>query len=80
MLIVSLQSWSKDLVSLKTPTAVLLNQEKEFDSFGFEAESKYLDLLVDEEAEGWSLFRKFKMVLCDTKVKKRKTYLGFKGF
>ncbi|XP_052819947.1 heat shock 70 kDa protein 12B-like [Mya arenaria] len=51
------------LVSLKTPTSVLLNPEGEFDKFGFEAEDKYATLAEDDEHHGWRLFRRFKMVL-----------------
>ncbi|XP_052819573.1 heat shock 70 kDa protein 12B-like [Mya arenaria] len=51
------------LVSLKTPTSVLLNPNGEFDSFGFEAEDKYATLAEDDEHLGWRLFRRFKMVL-----------------
>ena len=47
---------------------LLLDQDRKFDSFGFDAEEKYGDLLMDEEAEGWSLFRRFKMVLYDNPV------------
>ncbi|XP_052819941.1 heat shock 70 kDa protein 12A-like [Mya arenaria] len=51
------------LVSLKTPTSVLLNPEGGFDKFGFEAEDKYAILAADNEHHGWRLFRRFKMVL-----------------
>ncbi|XP_052819942.1 heat shock 70 kDa protein 12A-like [Mya arenaria] len=62
------QNWyagggSSKLVSLKTPTSVLLKPKGQFDSFGFEAEDKYADLAEDDEHHGWRLFRRFKMVL-----------------
>ncbi|XP_052819966.1 heat shock 70 kDa protein 12A-like [Mya arenaria] len=62
------QSWyagggASRLVSLKTPTSVLLTPEGEFDKFGFEAEDKYATLAEDNEHHGWRLFRRFKMVL-----------------
>ncbi|WAQ99241.1 HS12A-like protein [Mya arenaria] len=60
---IMLKRWAKHLTSLKTPTVLLLNQSKEFDSFGYEAEERYADLLLDESDEGWMLFRKFKMIL-----------------
>ncbi|KAJ8298343.1 hypothetical protein KUTeg_024874 [Tegillarca granosa] len=65
---ISANNWmagSRGLVSLKTPTAVLLNPKKEFDSFGFEAEDKYSDLADDDEHHGWYYFRRFKMMLHD---------------
>lgn len=57
-------SWSERLVSLKTPTSVLVNPDQQFDSFGYDAESKYAELLEEEDqGEGWALYRKFKMIL-----------------
>ncbi|XP_053391497.1 heat shock 70 kDa protein 12A-like [Mercenaria mercenaria] len=63
-------SWvagSEKLISLKCPTAVLLKPNKEFHSFGFEAENKYADLSEDNVHHGWYLFRRFKMALYETK-------------
>ncbi|KAJ8297926.1 hypothetical protein KUTeg_024457 [Tegillarca granosa] len=53
----------KNLFSLKTPTCVLLNPDKSFHSFGYEAEEKYSELAIDEEHEEWYYFRRFKMQL-----------------
>jgi len=64
-----LQSWAKTLVSLKTPTVLLLDPDRKFHAFGYEAEEKYSDLLTDEEADGWALFRRFKMALYHTEVR-----------
>ena len=62
-------SWSQRLVSLKTPTSVLVDPEGKFDSFGYEAETKYASLLEDEsDAEDWALYRKFKMILHNNPV------------
>lgn len=57
-------------MSLKTPTVLLLDPDRKFHSFGFEAEQKYSELLDDEESEGWTLFRRFKMSLYDNPVGK----------
>ncbi|XP_060556338.1 heat shock 70 kDa protein 12B-like [Ruditapes philippinarum] len=57
---------SAQLMSLKCPTAVLLTPEKEFHSFGFEAEDKFADLAEDDEHHDWYLFRRFKMSLYST--------------
>ncbi|KAH3808093.1 hypothetical protein DPMN_136443 [Dreissena polymorpha] len=54
---------SGKLISLKTPTSILLTQNGEFDSFGFDAEDKYSSLAADGKHHGWRLFRRFKMVL-----------------
>lgn len=57
-------SWSQRLISLKTSTSVLVDPYQKFDSFGYDAESKYAELLEEKGApEGWALYRKFKMVL-----------------
>ena len=50
-------------LSSKTPTVLLLTPEGEFDSFGYEAENKYLQLVEDEKQEGWRYFKHFKMQL-----------------
>ncbi|KAL5012280.1 hypothetical protein ScPMuIL_010831 [Solemya velum] len=51
------------LVSWKTPTTVLLNPDKTFDSFGYKAEEKYAELAEEEEHEEWYYFSRFKMML-----------------
>lgn len=69
--------WSKVLtsnwtggkvVTLKTPTALLLNSDKEFQAFGYEAEDQYLDLARDEEHEDYYFFHRFKMILHSEKA------------
>ncbi|XP_052792658.1 heat shock 70 kDa protein 12A-like [Mya arenaria] len=60
------QSWSQKLVSLKTPTVLLVDEDRKFQAFGYEAEEKYAELLEDCEADGWALFRRFKMSLYHT--------------
>ncbi|XP_060596205.1 heat shock 70 kDa protein 12B-like [Ruditapes philippinarum] len=60
------QGWiagSDQLISLKTPTCVLLNSSGQFDSFGFEAENNFATLAEDNKHHGWLLFRRFKMIL-----------------
>jgi len=59
---------TEKLISYKTPTCVLLNPSNEFDSFGFEAENKYVDLADQKELVGWLLFRRFKMILHNNEV------------
>ena len=51
-----MQSW-------KTPTTVLLTPDKEFDTFGFDAEDKYCELADIEEHRDWYFFKRFKMLL-----------------
>ncbi|CAG2218767.1 unnamed protein product [Mytilus edulis] len=64
------QAWNaggKQLLSLKTPTCLLLNSNKEFDSFGYEAENKYAELVMDEEQDDYYFFHRFKMSLHNQK-------------
>ena len=63
-------SWSagsEKLMSLKTPTCVLLNKDDEFHSFGYEAENKYSELAENGDHNGWKLFKLFKMELHNNK-------------
>ncbi|CAG2200983.1 unnamed protein product [Mytilus edulis] len=64
------QAWNaggKQLLSLKTPTCILLDSNKQFDSFGYDAENKYADLVMDEEHEDYYYFHRFKMSLHNNK-------------
>ena len=63
---VSSNNWTagtRGLVSLKTPTTLLLRPDKTFEAFGYEAEDRYADLALDEEHGDWYYFRRFKMML-----------------
>ncbi|XP_052072640.1 heat shock 70 kDa protein 12A-like [Mytilus californianus] len=51
------------LVTDKTPTVVLFTHENKFHSFGYNAESKYAELVDDNKASGWKYFKRFKMTL-----------------
>ncbi|XP_060062728.1 heat shock 70 kDa protein 12A-like [Ylistrum balloti] len=60
------QAWTtggRSLLSLKTPTCLLLDKDKKFVSFGFEAEDVYSDLLMDNVADDYYFFQRFKMKL-----------------
>jgi len=58
---------SENLLSYKSPTCILLNPSKKFDSFGFDAENKYVTLAEKDSHHDWMLFQKFKMTI-HTKV------------
>ncbi|XP_062582367.1 heat shock 70 kDa protein 12A-like [Saccostrea cucullata] len=64
------------LTSYKTPTSLLLNPDKSFNSFGFEAEKIYSDVATDgEDDEGYTckdyyFFQRFKMILKTTLTKR----------
>ncbi|CAG2207883.1 unnamed protein product [Mytilus edulis] len=63
---ISSHNWtaaSRGLVSLKTPTSILLNPQQEFESFGYEAEDRYTALANEDLHHEWFYFRRFKMML-----------------
>lgn len=69
--IITNQTWvagSEKLVSLKTPTCLLLDDKENFHSFGYVAENKYADLAADDKHHNWRFFSRFKMTLYDNKV------------
>lgn len=49
----------------KAPTVALFGPDKEFHSFGYEAQEKFSDLTEYKEHEKWYYFSKFKMQLFD---------------
>ncbi|XP_076076072.1 heat shock 70 kDa protein 12A-like [Mytilus galloprovincialis] len=60
------QCWnagSQQLISLKTPTCLLLDANKQFDSFGYEAENKYAEIVMEKEQHNYYYFHRFKMCL-----------------
>ncbi|XP_069129273.1 heat shock 70 kDa protein 12B-like [Argopecten irradians] len=63
------QLWnSGSVVSEKTPTCLLLDPDKKFLAFGYEAENEYSQLIEDSEDddrmyENYYYFRRFKMSL-----------------
>ncbi|XP_071146597.1 heat shock 70 kDa protein 12A-like [Mytilus edulis] len=64
--IIANQSWNagtKQLISLKTPTVLLLDKNKTFLSFGYDAENQYTELMMDEDHEDYYYFHRFKMKL-----------------
>ncbi|KAH3890513.1 heat shock 70 kDa protein 12A-like [Dreissena polymorpha] len=69
------QGGSATLVSMKTPSCVLFSQEGKFDSFGYDAEEKYLTLAMDEQHIRWFYFKNFKMLLYENKNLTRSTML-----
>ncbi|CAC5415252.1 unnamed protein product [Mytilus coruscus] len=63
---ISSHNWpaaSRGLVSLKTPTSILLNPQEEFDCFGYDAEDRYTALANEDLHKNWFYFRRFKMML-----------------
>jgi hypothetical protein len=57
-------SWQgSKLFSLKAPTAVLLDENKELVAFGYEAENLFSELFSDNEHKAYFYFHRFKMLL-----------------
>lgn len=69
---ISIKHWVDPISAMmyyKTSTCILFTKEKIFDKFGFEAEAKYLDLILDNDHDNWYFFRRFKMSLYKIQVK-----------
>lgn len=67
------ERWSANYSAFSTekaPTCVLLNPQKEFLAFGYEAEQKYSELALDSNHHDHYFFKEFKMVLHETRVSK----------
>jgi hypothetical protein len=65
------QTWNagaRALSSIKTPTCLLLDKEKKFVAFGYEAENQYADLVMDKKHDDYYFFHRFKMNLHSSKV------------
>ncbi|XP_045205238.2 heat shock 70 kDa protein 12A-like isoform X2 [Mercenaria mercenaria] len=62
---------SQQLISLKTPSILLLNPDKTFKSFGYEAENDYGDLAAEGKHKDYYYFRRFKMLLYNSEGLKR---------
>jgi molecular chaperone DnaK (HSP70) len=71
MKIIANQAWNTGCqrhLSLKTPTCLLLDDNEEFVSFGYEAENKYSDIVIDRKKNEYFFFQRFKMQLYKIKV------------
>eukprot|EP00105_Crassostrea_gigas_P014748 XP_011431527.2 PREDICTED: heat shock 70 kDa protein 12A [Crassostrea gigas] len=65
-----------EFLSYKTPSALLLNPDQSFNSFGFDAEREYASLTeYDKDSEKYFFFQRFKMILKSSMEKRvhRKT-------
>jgi len=59
---------ARTLSSMKTPTCLLLDKEKKCVAFGYDAENKYANLVMDKEHDDYYFFHRFKMNLHNNKV------------
>ena len=63
--------WSTGLakgISVKTTTCILLNKEKLYEAFGYDAENRYAELVMDEEHANYYFFDRFTMSLQNNEV------------
>lgn len=58
------KEWRTDQgdATMKAPSCLLLNPDKSFNSFGYEARDRFAEL-EEEEARAYYFFEKFKMLL-----------------
>lgn len=70
-------------VSLKSPTCMLLNPEREFLAFGYRAEDMYSDLVLKGNHSDYYFFKEFKTMLRETQVstitEKKDIFSGIKS-
>lgn len=68
--VIGIDIGQRESESVKVPTVLLLNPDREFVAFGFEAESKYSELLQDDqdEAQKWHYFSRLNMQLYNNTV------------
>jgi hypothetical protein len=55
-------------LSAKTLTCLLLDKEKQFEAFGYDAKHRYEELVIDEEHANYYLFDRFTMSLHNNEV------------
>lgn len=76
---IQVNNWSKVQtgigLSFKTPSCILFNKNKEFEAFGYEAETRYTQLCNEASHYDWYYFRHFKMLLYMEKELNRNTML-----
>ena len=59
---------SSSFRSVRTPTCLLLNNEKQYVAFGYDAENRYAELVMDEEHANYYFFDRFTMSLHNNEV------------
>ena len=69
------RTWGREqgYSTFKTPTCLLLNQQREFKKFGYEAAEKYAEL-EDAEDRSFYYFDRFKMMLYGSEVSHLKLF------
>jgi len=57
------------LLSIKTPTCILIDDQQKLCEFGFEAENRYKQLMKDNRQCAYYYFEYFKMTLYESQVR-----------
>lgn len=57
------------LFSVKTPTTLLLDSNKQLVAFGYQAENRYTELVLDGKLDDHYYFHRFKMKLYENEVR-----------
>ena len=63
------QVWKMGSCSLKCPTCILFDQDKTCDSFGYEAEAQYTDVVLEKSENQFYFFKHFKMKISTQQVR-----------
>lgn len=53
---------------ISTPACILFSEDKKFDSFGYDAEEIYSELLENEMDHGWFFFKRFREAISNKNV------------
>ena len=68
-------SWKHDPLKIigdrnlmQSPACILFSEDKKIDSFGYDAEEIYSELLEDEMQDGWFFFKRFREALSNKNV------------
>ena len=59
---------NQNILSIKAPTCILLDKEKQFVAFGYDAENRYAELVMDEKQDDYYFFDRFTMSLHNNEV------------
>ena len=60
--------WHSPGLPFKTPTCILLDKKKQCVAFGYDAENRYTELVMDEEQDDYYFFDRFTMSLHNNEV------------
>lgn len=65
------QAWKPGNTSIKCPTCILFDENKNVLSFGYDAEDDYMNIVLDKTQNEYYFFKNFKMNLYKIEVSKK---------